>query len=88
MRTTLTLDDDLFMALSERARATGRTFKEVVNEAVRRGLAPAASRPVVDPPVIDLGARIMTADEAEAAGEDPGVGRFLRVSEGLERDAQ
>ena len=37
MRTTLTLDDDLFMALNERARATGRTFKEVVNEAVRRG---------------------------------------------------
>jgi len=88
MRTTLTLDDDLFMALSERARATGRTFKEVVNEAVRRGLAPATSRLVVDPPVIDLGARIMTADEAEAAGEDPEVVRFLRVSESLERDAQ
>ena len=35
MRTTLTLDDDLFMALDERARATGRSFKEVVNEVVR-----------------------------------------------------
>ncbi len=47
MRTTLTLDDDLFMALNERARATGRSFKEVVNEALRRGLSEAAPRRVI-----------------------------------------
>lgn len=39
MRTTLTLDDDLARRLREEARRTGRPFKEVVNEAIRRGLA-------------------------------------------------
>jgi hypothetical protein len=85
MRTTLTLDDDLFMALNERARATGRSFKEVVNEAVRKGLAPSAPRSTVEPPVVDLGDLRMTADEAEALGEDAEVVRFLRVTEQLER---
>lgn len=55
MRTTLTLDDDLFMALNERARATGRSFKEVVNEALRRGLSEAHARRVVVAPTLDLG---------------------------------
>jgi len=39
MRTTLTLDDDLAASLKERARATGRSFKSVVNEVIRRGLS-------------------------------------------------
>ncbi len=39
MRTTLTLDDDLARELRDEARRTGRSFKEVVNEAVRRGLS-------------------------------------------------
>lgn len=39
MRTTLTLDDDLARELKEIARRTDRSFKEVVNEALRRGLA-------------------------------------------------
>lgn len=39
MRTTLTLDDDLAGALKKRAHATGRSFKAVVNEAIRRGLS-------------------------------------------------
>ena len=55
MRTTLTLDDDLFMALNERARATGRTFKEVVNEAVRRGLFDSEPRRVIVAPTLDFG---------------------------------
>ena len=38
MRTTLTLDDDLAMALQEIARATGRPFKSVVNACLRKGL--------------------------------------------------
>lgn len=85
MRTTLTLDDDLAMALHDRARATGRSFKDVVNEVVRKGLAPQA-RQVVDPPVVNLGRLQMTAGEAEAAGEDAEVVRFLRVTEQLERE--
>ncbi|MCS5700341.1 ribbon-helix-helix domain-containing protein [Cyanobium sp. FGCU-52] len=39
MRTTLTLDDDLAEALNRKARLSGRSFKAVVNETIRRGLA-------------------------------------------------
>lgn len=38
MRTTLTLDDDLAAALKKRAFETGKSFKDVVNEALRAGL--------------------------------------------------
>ncbi len=38
-RTTLTLDDELAVRLRELARSTGRSFKDVVNEAIRRGLS-------------------------------------------------
>jgi hypothetical protein len=38
MRTTLTLDDDLLNRLKELARESGRSFKEVTNEVLRRGL--------------------------------------------------
>lgn len=48
MRTTLTIDDDLGRALRETARHSGRSFKSVVNEVLRRGIAvgekPAARR--------------------------------------------
>lgn len=43
MRTTLTLDEDLAAALKKRARTTGRSFKEIVNEAIRLGLTTGAS---------------------------------------------
>jgi hypothetical protein len=38
MRTTLTLEDDIAQRLQEKARRTGESFKEVVNETLRRGL--------------------------------------------------
>lgn len=80
MRTTLTLDDDLAMALHERVRLTGRSFKDVVNEVVRQGLGPTSPRPHVDPPTHDLGELLVTAREADAAGMDPEIVRFLRVT--------
>ncbi|HVS33491.1 MAG TPA: ribbon-helix-helix protein, CopG family [Thermoanaerobaculia bacterium] len=43
MRTTMTLDDDLAKQLREEARRTGRSFKDVVNDALRRGLAAGAA---------------------------------------------
>lgn len=48
MRTTLTLDDDLADALKEQAKLLDVPFKQVVNDTLRRGLAPAApeDRPV------------------------------------------
>ncbi len=39
MRTTLTLEDDLARKLKELARSTDRRFKEVVNDAIRKGLS-------------------------------------------------
>jgi hypothetical protein len=39
VRTTLTLDDDVAAKLRAAARRTGGSFREVVNETLRRGLA-------------------------------------------------
>ena len=43
MRTTLTLDDDVVEALNRAARLTGRGFKAVANDTLRRGLAQSGS---------------------------------------------
>lgn len=45
MRTTLTLDNELARRLKQRALDSGRSFKEVVNEALRAGLEQAATGP-------------------------------------------
>lgn len=45
MRTTLTLDDDVAAVLRERARLLELPFKQVVNDALRRGLSPAPAEP-------------------------------------------
>ena len=37
MRTTLTLDDDLAAKLKAESRRSGRPFREIVNETLRRG---------------------------------------------------
>lgn len=39
MRTTLTLDERIAKALKDAAHRTGKSFKQVVNEALRAGLA-------------------------------------------------
>lgn len=39
MRTTLTLDDDVAARLKAEARRSDRSFRETVNDALRRGLA-------------------------------------------------
>ena len=38
MRTTLTLDDDVAAKLKTASRRSGRAFRDVVNETLRRGL--------------------------------------------------
>jgi len=87
MRTTLTLDDDLFTRLKEISYRTGQSFKAVVNEALRAGLAarsapPAARRYRVEPkplggvqPGIDLDKALRLAD----ALEDEGIARKLEL---------
>jgi hypothetical protein len=47
MRTTLTLEDDLARWLKELARSTDRNFKDVVNDAIRKGLS-LGQRPPAD----------------------------------------
>lgn len=39
VRTTLTLDDDVAAKLRSEARGSGRPFRDVVNDAIRRGFA-------------------------------------------------
>jgi hypothetical protein len=39
MRTTLTLDEDVAAKLKAESRRAGRSFREIVNETLRRGLA-------------------------------------------------
>lgn len=38
MRTTLTIDDNIAKALKEAAHRSGKSYKEVVNEALRVGM--------------------------------------------------
>jgi predicted transcriptional regulator len=45
MRTTLTLDDDVAAKLKTEAQRAGRPFREIVNEALRRGLESRRHRP-------------------------------------------
>jgi hypothetical protein len=39
MRTTITLDDDVAAKIQLKVRRSGRPFKEIVNDALRTGLA-------------------------------------------------
>ena len=48
MRTTLTLDPDVVRLLEDEVHRTRRPFKQVVNDAIRRGLA--TGRPVITRP--------------------------------------
>ena len=44
MRTTLTIDPDVEALLEQEVRRSRKTFKEVVNKALRRGLTRGAGR--------------------------------------------
>ena len=84
MRTTLTLDKDLALALREEARRSGRPLKGIVNETLRVGLAarrrPAAHRYRLTPvslggvvPGVDLDKALRLAE----AAEDEAIARKL-----------
>jgi|MudIll2142460700_1097286.scaffolds.fasta_scaffold382871_1 hypothetical protein len=71
MRTTLTLDQDVFEAAQALARASGRRLGQVVSDLLRRSLqAPpaAGARPRSGLPVFDVapGAPIIPGDRARA----------------------
>jgi len=59
MRTTLTLDDDVAAAIERLRRARNANLKDIVNEALRKGLSDLTRRPKQREPfqtqVVDLG---------------------------------
>jgi hypothetical protein len=57
VQSTVNIDDDLVELLHDRARRTGRTFRDVANEAIREGLLLGDSEAPCVPPVHDLGIR-------------------------------
>jgi hypothetical protein len=76
MRTTLTLEQDLAKKLKDLAHRRGQTFKQTLNEVVRRGLMaqadlPMAPRYTVEPhrggfrPGIDRGKLNQLVDQLE-----------------------
>jgi hypothetical protein len=80
MRTTLTLDDDLAEALNRAARLTGRSFKAVVNDTLRRGLAQSGNGTAgLEPFVV----------EPQSCGWMPGIDplRLNQLVDGLEIEA-
>ena len=64
MRTTLIIDDDLGAALKEQAKRTDQSFKQVVNDALRRGLS--SVLPEVAPAY-----RVQPLDSGFKPGVDP-----------------
>ena len=64
MRTTLTLDPEVFEKLREKAASGKRPFKEIVNEALRQGLGIEAKKP--RKPI-----RVTTFSSAFLPGVDP-----------------
>ena len=49
MRTTLTLDDDVAAKLKAEARRSGRSFRAIVNDMLRQGLATRCTAPTRKP---------------------------------------
>jgi hypothetical protein len=79
MRTTLTLDDDLAEALNRAARLSGRSFKAVVNETLRRGLTQSGGGSAgLEPFVV----------EPQSCGWMPGIDplRLNQLVDGLETE--
>lgn len=76
MRTTLTLDDDLALQLQDLAHRQGRSFKDIVNQFLRLGLASAER---VEP-------RRYRLEPSHMGGPLPGVDleRALRLADALE----
>jgi len=80
MRTTLTIDDDVAAMLEQLRKKRGAALKNLINEALRRGLREMAVRPKSRAPIqtrsVDLGRALITSIDniaevlAIAEGED------------------
>ncbi len=83
MRTTLTLDNDVAMAVKNYAHQNDMSFKETVNALLRKGLRktiePVAEGEVV-PQSVNLGQEITQSSLSSEIIFDDEVDRYLRVS--------
>jgi len=80
VRTTLTIDPDVARSLEEEARRQGKTFKQMLNETLRKGLEPARAR---DRPTLRYRNR---ADEAPV---QPGIEptTLAQIAEEIDKEA-
>lgn len=72
MKTTLTLDDDVAAVLREEARLHDKPFRQVVNDALRRGISSRAGEPPAggEPPPQPY--RVPTFSSGYVPGINPG----------------
>ena len=77
MRTTVTLDPDVERSLKEKSRRTRQSFKQVLNDAIRRGLREA-------PGVARKPFRVKARSMNLRAGIDPA--RLTEIDDALEVD--
>jgi Ribbon-helix-helix protein, copG family len=78
MRTTLTLDDDVAAVLERLRRTRDASLKQLINEALRRGLKDMAGRPKRREPVQT---RSVALGRVRVAGID-NIGEALATAEG------
>jgi hypothetical protein len=64
MRTTVTLDPDVEAHVRRVMRERGLSFKQALNDAVRRGFEAAPQRPAVATPTFSMGAPTVPLDGA------------------------
>lgn len=79
MRTTLSLDDDVAAMIAAEERRTHKSFKQIVNEALRRSLAPRGRRR-------EQGYEVPVHKARLAAGID--AAGFNRLADEFEQDGQ
>jgi hypothetical protein len=69
MRTTITLDPETEALVKKAMKERDVSFKQVVNDAIKNGLAP-RRRPTIDLPTHDYGPPLVNLDKAtQLAGE-------------------
>ncbi|HLH97644.1 MAG TPA: ribbon-helix-helix protein, CopG family [Xanthobacteraceae bacterium] len=77
MRTTITIDDDVAASLERLRRTRETSFKDLVNEALRRGIKDMTARPKPREPfrtrAVDLGQPLIPVDN---------IGEALALAEG------
>ena len=64
VRTTITLDADAAALVKRAMRERGLTFKEAVNEAIRRGLGGDTRRATPSTPAFEMGEPLVDLDKA------------------------